>query len=808
MPDPAEVLRELRESVAQRSQPQPSPVPEANPSAPLSGVGNAFERNANWILPAAAVGGALFGRQAARGAARIAEAVPPAIRQPASVIPSATQKIFSPAAVKDAPGTGGLPEMPAYHPTSARTGEALLRAEGGRGARETDRAWAELEPHWNEVSKMDDARKRAFINYVETRSTGTQLFDKKYQPVADRIAKVYADAHSRISEMTGDERKAFVRDYYHHNWERTAESEAQLEMMAKQAHASGGRTGTGAFLKQRTIPTIEDGIARGLRPKSLDPIKTTLDYVQNAQRFLSNKQALNQAKTMGLVRYIQIGGGNKAPAGWMPLEGAMAQRGIGQRAYAPEGFARVWNNHVSRGMTGAAGDLRKAAQHTFNTVTQFELGLSAFHAVNMAVESAIADGAAVFGDVAHGRWLQAAKGAATLPYKAVTSPYTRFKRGQDVEASWLGKTPGSEHMQRVVKLMERAGGRAQSFRHAEDYHASALGNYYDAWTHGTLPGELKAMAKDAAARPYTIPVKAFSLVSRFMDTVNKPLFEGYVPRIKNGAFYDAMSQWLERNPEASLGEQTQAARAIWDSVDNRFGEVVQDNIFWNRTLKQSMQLAMRSYSWNLGTVREIGGGIKDIATGDIKSQRAAYVIALPIITGMLNAMYQFLKTGQGPQSETDLIAPQTGGTDPATGKPERRRPVGYINDVFGWYDDPIREATGKLSTGPGTLIELARNRDYMEHQIANPNDPAMKQIAAYFEHVATKMVPFSGRALYQGQKRGSNITPLESVMGLRAAGLNYVAPERLRAIKAKQAQREAAKVKRYEQKQQRYYQGE
>ena len=112
-----------------------------------------------------------------------------------------------------------------------------------------------------------------------------------------------------------------------------------------------------------------------------------------------------------------------------------------------------------------------------------------------------------------------------------------------------------------------------------------------------------------------------------METVAQPIFEKYIPRIKNGAFYDTMHDWLEANPNAPHEAQVAMARRIWDSIDNRFGEMVQDNIFWNKTLKQTAQLGMRSYSWNLGTVREIGGGaisaVKDPSRLSMKSPNYA-----------------------------------------------------------------------------------------------------------------------------------------------------------------------------------------
>ena len=68
---------------------------------------------------------------------------------------------------------------------------------------------------------------------------------------------------------------------------------------------------------------------------------------------------------------------------------------------------------------------------------------------------------------------------------------------------------------------------------------------------------------------------------------DRPLFEKYIPLLKNGAFYENMSKWLMTNPNATREEQVNAARQVWDSVDNRFGELVQDNIFMNKVIKQA-----------------------------------------------------------------------------------------------------------------------------------------------------------------------------------------------------------------------------
>lgn len=60
--------------------------------------------------------------------------------------------------------------------------------------------------------------------------------------------------------------------------------------------------------------------------------------------------------------------------------------------------------------------------------------------------------------------------------------------------------------------------------------------------------------------------------------------------------------------------KNRALRQAWDSIDNRFGQLVYDNLFWNKSAKDIGMVMTRSLGWNLGTVREIGGGLKDLAT--------------------------------------------------------------------------------------------------------------------------------------------------------------------------------------------------
>ena len=497
------------------------------------------------------------------------------------------------------------------------------------------------------------------------------------------------------------------------------------------------------------------------------------------------------------------------PQGWWPLKGRGSTNELGQTAYAPADWARVYNNYISRGFHGNedAGRVYDALQHGSNAITSLELGLSGYHAFTMANEAIISDVARGISQIVGGKPIT---GIGTVA-KAPLAPVRSAMVGKKAEQVYLGRTPGTPDMRKIMDLLTEAGGRAVGKGHAPDYRFSAMGNYWTSFKRGALKQEMRESLANVKASPVIGSVReAGKQIGRIMDTIAAPIFEKYIPRLKNGAFYDTLHDWLQMHPNATSDQQVAAARQIWDSIDNRFGEMVQDNIFWNKTLKQSAQLAMRSYSWNLGTVREIGGGMRDIAKGQW-TPKASYVIALPIVVATANAVYQKLKTGKDPESVDDLVVGRTGGTAPGFGGrgtvPERAMMPGYQKDVLGWYHDWRQEATNKIATGPRMVYEGAMNQDWKGQPIANPNDPFLQQLGEYFNWVTQSLGPISIRQTIQGEKTGSKITLPEQLSGVRPAPAYLQDPEGYaKGMKAITERKWKAK-ETYDKKQQRQYGG-
>ena len=231
----------------------------------------------------------------------------------------------------------------------------------------------------------------------------------------------------------------------------------------------------------------------------------------------------------------------------------------------------------------------------------------------MTAQEGIVSGLAdAIDNLASGQGTAAAKAVASAPFKLITGAL----QGRRFKQAYLDENPNTHPMlNRAVQLATDANFRvAGKGRAADEYRYSGAGSFFDAFKRGALKAQLLSDLRDVKGAPIakTLPTIA-KQVGRVMETISDPLFKYYIPAMKNGAFYDGISTWLRAHPQATDAEATAYARKLSDIIDDRFGEVNQDNIFWNKALKQAAQLATVSYSYEMGTLRSFGGAAADIA---------------------------------------------------------------------------------------------------------------------------------------------------------------------------------------------------
>jgi hypothetical protein len=260
--------------------------------------------------------------------------------------------------------------------------------------------------------------------------------------------------------------------------------------------------------------------------------------------------------------------------------------------------------------------------------------------------------------------------------------------------------------------------------------------------------------------------------------------------MKRGAWAQQMSDFLAANPNATEAEQVRYGQRLADNIDNRFGELVVDNNFWNKAGFQIAQLALLSPSWNIGTVREIGGGVvqipeslKGVVQGKGVTDKTAYLMALVGATVVQNGIATYMHTGQMPDG-MDWFAYRTGGVD-KKGNPERAIIPSYMKDVLAFtMNDPRQEVANKLGPGLKAAWELYQNQDYRNDPIRNENGSLPEQAGQVAGYAAEQAVPISMGQSNKPQP-GSKLNPVERFAGVRPAGRYLTDPEGLKNAKAR-----------------------
>jgi len=128
----------------------------------------------------------------------------------------------------------------------------------------------------------------------------------------------------------------------------------------------------------------------------------------------------------------------------------------------------------------------------------------------------------------------------------------------------------------------------------------------------------------------------------------------------------------------------------------------------------------------------------------------------------------------------DMIAPQTGGTDPKTRKPERLYPLGDMKDVVHLFQDPYAMVIPYMRRKP-SIGEL---------------------IQAWVTHGLNATVPIPLQTKY-GPTSGFSLP--EKIVGMRPAGMNLTDPARAEALKRHREQLAWQRRKAHERREARVY---
>jgi hypothetical protein len=556
--------------------------------------------------------------------------------------------------------------------------------------------------------------------------------DANLDAIAGTFRRMLDQRRMEVQALGEGELQRFYQDYFPHIFERPEQASKFFE-----SFFSGKRSmeGPKSFLKHREFPTFQEALDAGMKPVSDNPVELVMMKVREMDRYLLAHNVLRDLADRGIAKRVsgptnitkpaqspdaqyylrpsyEVAKREDLPHGFTSIRDPIG----GGKWYAEQGAADVLNNYLAPGLRAKSGAYRIAAGIN-NTMNQANLGLSAFHLTGEVIRSGVSRAALGIEDLIHGKPVRGSLRIATAP----AGPFLDFVRGSKVLHDWF--KPGSEGapIAAITDALMAGGGRV---RMDEAFRTGATESMRKALREGNFPGAL-------VRAPWAL-----------LEQTSKPMMEYLIPRLKLGVFHGMAADAIERlGPGADVESVRKAMAPIWDSVDNRMGQVVYDNLFWNRTMKDWSHLLVRSVGWNLGTIREIGGGALALKNPlkwrnpDVLHQ-VAYTLALPLVSGMIGALYQYAHTGQGPQELKDYFFP----------KRENGQRIALptdVKDVYHWGTDPLRTAENKTSPLLNTVVEMLHNRDFYDRPIRNADDPFMKQLGEEANFVGRQFMPFT-----------------------------------------------------------------
>ena len=702
-----------------------------------------------------------------------------------------------------------------FSPTSAGNGakntEVALRESYGQAKRDQAIAETALNEFARQANEMTPAEHEDFYNYVEGRSTGAQLKNPQFQRMADAIRNIYANYKDALQKMPETRMMNFVQDYFTHQW-----AKGQDEKI-KEFMNSWWQQGSSRNLKERKIPTIADGLAYGLRLEEPNPVRAVSRYVGSMSHYMASVNVLRAINTeLGGAFYAD----GKQPEGYAPLVGRNAERIENARVdeesgkvvpaknlhlYAPREVADLYNAFYSKGFEDTKlGSAYMLVRNAINTNTLLELGLSAYHFSTINVQSFNQDVGRILKNAFVGDWQgvgQAIKGLVT--------PALHFVQGSKLMEQYKDLKDHGVDMEKITNLFA-----ASNMRLGIDplSNISNHGGFYKAWQRGELPGLIDRL-KSQLTEGYGLGAlkTGAETVGKVVSDISHPLFNAYVPAMKMSAFHDLMGDWLRQNPKASDGEISVNALRISNMVEDRFGEMNMENIFWNQKAKELLGLTLRAPGWDIGLVRQVGGAGLDFykILRDAVSKgrnfnsgnldRPLFMVGAVMSYVAMNAAMTYVKTGIMPsdQKMKDWIAYATGGVHKAFGwHPEQAELPGHGRELIQLSPNPgqgplsgvTQEVSNKVATLPKKLYEIGNNTDWNGKPIYDPKSnswvkrtPGVAQVA----HIAEGFKPFSMEQLFEGQQPGSHLSFAERFMGVRAAGAKITAPEKLKEYNEK-----------------------
>lgn len=613
--------------------------------------------------------------------------------------------------------------------------KSILRQRKGQEEHELDmiyKASNKARDFWNTVPKE---KQEAFILAMERPD-----LQKGWTPDMKQMANVYQKRLQNVYDVIKSAMPDinFIEDYFPHFWEKPDEVKNFFASAAAKAPMEGSK----GFAQKRSFDNITMGLEKGYELTTTNPEELVRLAEANAWKFKTARSVFDDMQKLG---YLKFSTAKDLPADWKGVDDKLfnrmgayvtkegeAQIAKGQYMMPPE-VAKLMNDYLSIGLgKGPFKSVKNFVSGWNNIKNMFQLGMGAFHFTTTGVESLINGVTTGVQKISTGKPGNIGKGLLEIGSSATVVPnlVQSLRRGLKAQSDYY-KGNLTADVQNLIDVNAKVGKQKM-------YSLDAWYNAKKAFGQLRADGfNLKGAAKLAFNAFITLP-----------EAINKPLMERWVPSLKVGGYLRSLDSEIASRGPMSPRELQQAKEKIWDSMDDRLGQVVYDNVFVNKAAKDLAFMGIRSAGWTGGTIRTAIKGVGEIplsasrvGQGKGLSQRTADLIAMPLTVGFFGGMYHYLMTGQLPQGK-DYFFPKDGTQNP-DGTDHRITLPSYMKDYIAYSNKPIETLFRKTSPLLNEAVELYQNKDFYKEKIYNEDDPIFQKGLDVLKYEAESMEPFS-----------------------------------------------------------------
>lgn len=528
----------------------------------------------------------------------------------------------------------------------------------------------------------------------------------------------------------------------------------------------GAKWGDPRFSKARGFDLYDEAIKAGYKPRTTNPEEIMLmrQFASNVAEMRIN--ALRDMEKYGLARTVKGNARELGDVQWRSPNGDLywVHEHAAQILHNAFDTPSLWN------MKGALGAGFRAAMYTKNTLVPVILNLSLFHPLHLSLgmdNSAAmlrASKELVAGTSTPAQYIGRMARYGNPITAIYDSVWTNPKAGWRPFKLWKGQVPAEAitEADRLILQYTHEGGFVPEM--SKEYRTGAIESFKKAWDQNSLT----AIPKFALAVP---------------QWLQKPLFEYWIPSLKYASYLNDVKTALKTNP-ALLDDPVSrgvAFRKLAKSVENRYGEMAYDTLFWNRIIRDLGVANTLSLGWSLGFFREYGGALSEAGQASVKLDlkgrvargeldRAMFVAMYTTNTALYGGLLTWALTGKPPTQWMDYFYPRTGDKNP-DGSDSRVNTMFYSRELLGMWKHAQNEGvlpgigqflTNKLAPTWGIAKGLWSNMDFMGREISDPNSSAFKQLAQKVQWAMQEVTPIS----IQSIRKSPEITAKTVALGV------------------------------------------